>query len=199
MLNILEKIRSTKTETAASLREKLTEIETAIPPALVAVRVLDAERSAGLLSLDDKALEVIEGKLAKAKRDADRLAAARGEIERRLAEREEADLREPVEAAVAAAEARAATFAGDFLRAYEKAAAPLAKLMNEFAAIEQQITLANSDMLDLHRKRGSLNGMPAPVRTIADRISNGKSAFSVFMAATRIVPTEGQPGYPAGQ
>lgn len=197
MLAIFEKLRASKTETASDLRQKLAEVENSIPPALAAVRAIDAERAAGLLSMDDAALERIESRLAKARRDADRLAAARGEIERRLVDREAAERREPIEAAATAIEARAAAFAVGFIARYEEAAAPLAALMGEFAEIEEHVSAVNGDMLDLHRSLGTLNGMPAPVRTVSDRISGGRSAHSVFLAATRIVATAGQPGFPA--
>ena len=193
MLSILEKMRSTRPSTTADLRARLGEIEAEIPIALAALRAADAERSAGLLDLDDRALEAIEAKLAKARRDADRLAAARGEVERRLADAETAEIRAVLDAERAAVEARAAKLASSLRRDYEAAGAKIVALLTELAAVEEDVRALNRRLAEAGRHDDALPGVEpraiSPGQNLPELVS--------IVAMTSLRPVGACPGWGA--
>lgn len=192
MLAIFEKIRRPATD-AADLRQRHGEVAETIPALEAEVRRQQQRRADGLLSLSDREVERIEQELALAVRNRDRALAALDELERRAGEAEEAEARQPVEAAIAAAEKRAAAFAISFFKKHDLAAGPLAALMQEFAEIERQVFEANSASLEFHSQRGTAASAPAPVRTVADRISGP------HLTATKIMAGDAQPGFGLAQ
>lgn len=193
MLAIIEKIRSTRPSTVADLRSRLAEIEAEIPTALAALRAADAERSAGLLDLDDRALEAVEGRLAKARRDADRLAAARGEVERRLVEAEAAEAGAELDREREAVEKRAAKLATRIRPEYERHASAIVALLIELAQVEEEVRTLNHKLGAAGRHADALASIEPRV---VDPGGNLPELVSI-VAMTSLRPVGSCPGWGA--
>ncbi len=188
-MSILDLLRK-PAETSAALREKLAEIEGQIPALRALADAADVERSRGLLTLTDREIEVIEARLARARRDLDRARAAREELDRQVAEtaRREADA--VLGTIVSSADARAEAIARRLHRDYARHAAALVELLNEAIAADRQVIEARDALRSAGRP-------PDAIKLVEERAAIGTATGLrvSLVAETSLVPVANVPGY----
>lgn len=195
MLSILDKIRK-PAASAADLRARYAEAEALLPGAEARVRAAEAQRDAGLLDLDDAALEKVEAGLRLAIRDRDRLRAAREELERRVGVAEKTEFLDALNSRRVAIDKRAAAFATKLPAEYDKLAAPLVALLTEQLEIEREIAAVNAADSDAVRD-GRIEPRDA-VQSVDARANEFRTvsfAYVGFPEMTSLRPGKGQPGW----
>lgn len=187
-MSILE-IFKKPARTAAELRKKLAEIDAEIPSMKTLCDAAEAERGRALLTLGDREIEVIEGKLARARRDLDRAVAARETLERQAAEAEEREKAERLETIRREAEDLAATTARDLRLAYAELGLRLAIILEAARRVDEKIREASQHLREGGRAEG--------VETVADRVAlrSGVGLALDLFSTTSIAPVGGSPGW----
>lgn len=195
MFEVIKRLRAAP-ETAQALRAALAETDAELPAAEAAVRQAEQARAAGLLDLDDKAIEKIEASLALAIRSRDRLRVARDELERRAAAAEEAEFLDALSRRRAAIDKRAAAFAARLPDTYDRLAAPLVALLIEYLEIDAEIAAVNEADRDAVRDRHIEPRVAVP--TIDERANEFRTrpcGHVGFPEMTSLRPGKGQPGW----
>jgi len=200
MINILERLRTKTSATAADHQARLAEIENELPAAEARVRSAEAQRAAGLLDLSDAEIEKIESALRLAIRDRDRLRAAREELERRAGAAEAAEFLTALNGRRATIDKRAAAFAFALPDTYDKLARPLVALLEEAAAIDAEIAAVNEADRDAVRECRIEPRVSVP--TIDERANSFRAmtfARVGFYEITSLRPGKNQLGWGAGR
>lgn len=156
-MGILDILRRPAT-TAADLRAKLDALD--LGAAEAAVAKAEAARRDGLLNgADDKALDRLEAAVTAARRDVDRCAAAREEIERRIPALELAERDAELIAERAAIEAEADAVKAAFDARWPKIVAEAVAMLERLDAVERRAQRFHSRVHDL-----AFSGSPPPVQ-----------------------------------
>lgn len=155
-MGLLDVLRRPAT-TAADLKAKLDALN--LGAAEAAVAAAEADRRAGLLNgSTDKELDRLEAALTAARRDVDRCAAAREEIERRLPALELAERDAELIAERAAIEAEADAVKGEFDKHWPGLIAKAVAMLDRLDSVERRAQWFHSRVHDL-----GFSGSPAPV------------------------------------
>jgi chromosome segregation ATPase len=156
-VGLLDVLRRPAT-TAADLKAKLDALDLGAAEAAVA-KAEEARREGLLSGASDKELDRLEAALTSARRDVDRCAAARQEIERRLPELQLAERDAALIAERAAIEAEADAVKAEFDARWPKIVAEAVAMLDRLDLVERRAERFHSRVHDL-----AFSGSPAPVQ-----------------------------------
>ncbi|TIR15288.1 MAG: hypothetical protein E5X34_29790 [Mesorhizobium sp.] len=180
---------------AAALRAALSELD--VDAADAAVADAEAARRAALLEGSDAEVVKAEEHIASAKRDRDRMMAARDELERRLAE---AELREHEEAwgrERQAVEAEADEAARQLLAVYPQAARRIISVLQRVTEAQAKVEAFNRKLINAQRPGPFVQDVePRAWKEVQDW-RNGERYRAAVITSLRW--SDGQPGYGRGE
>ena len=194
--NILDFLRKPAAG-AAALRQKLDEIEQAIPDAEAEAVRLAAERAGLLLTAADKEIEAIERRHADARRNLDRLCAAREEISKRLAETEAEEAVAALDAEREAAEKLAAATADRVRKEYARAAKTILSLIEAIEDAEARVRAVNTKLFAAGRTVDLVAEVEPRALPVPERIGPGLRLRNTV--SLRPDPARNFPGYGLGR
>lgn len=193
MLDVVKRLRAVP-ETAAGLRDALCEIDQELPQAQAVLGDAEQERTRLLLTADDRAVIAVTDKIQKARIDVDRLAAASADLTRRVADAEQREAREALDAKRKAVEARAAKLAARLSRDYADPAGIIIQLLNDLAHVEDEIVALNAELVQAGR-----SDTLAPVEPRAIDQGGNISSVVSLRQNTALMAIGGSPGWGFGR
>lgn len=193
MFDVVKRIRAVP-DTSAGLRNALREIEQELPLAQAVLIDAEQERVRLLLTADDRAVIAVDGKIQTARIAADRLIAASADLTRRVAEAEQREAREALDAKRRAIEARAAKLAGRLARDYADHGNAIIQILNDLAHVEDEIVALNAELVQAGR-----SDTLAPVEPRAIDQGGNISSVVSLRQNTALMAIGGSPGWGFGR
>lgn len=193
MFDVVKRIRAVP-DTSAGLRNTLREIEQELPLAQAVLSDAEQERVRLLLTADDRAVIAVDGKIQTARIAADRLIAASADLTRRVAEAEQREAREALDAKRRAIEARAAKLAGRLARDYADHGNVIIQILNDLAHVEDEIVALNAELVQAGR-----SDTLAPVEPRAIDQGGNISSVVSLRQNTALMAIGGSPGWGFGR